>query len=299
MSDLVQPRDCPRRFRGRNGSLVRQNWRLPVRVLERPPASSCEGHSPPSQHRAAYSPWFHRTPIELIKCRMQVQMLAREGAFGAVPLAPAAPATSAGLSSPSSSGAGPSRGLSTSAVRLVPLQTPPANLPPLEGPMELVLSTVRTKGLKGLWLGQTGTLLRESGGGMAWFTAYELSAKYFLQRRQRAADAASSSSSSSRKLVKGDLKTYELMLSGAAAGVSYNVILFPADSIKSAIQTAAELNPSARPLGFGEMGKRIWRTRGFKGLYAGCGLTVIRSAPSSAMIFAIYETLAAQFGHLL
>ena len=81
------------------------------------------------------------------------------------------------------------------------------------------------------------------------------------------------------------------MVSGAIAGMSYNLILFPADSVKSAMQTWAELNPTSKRLGFWEMAGRIWRTRGLKGMYAGCGLTVMRAAPSSAMIFLIYETL--------
>jgi ornithine carrier protein len=79
----------------------------------------------------------------------------------------------------------------------------------------------------------------------------------------------------------------------------YNVTLFPADSIKSAIQTAAELNPAAPRLGFIQMGRQIWRTRGIKGLYAGCGLTCLRSGPSSAVIFLLYETLEKHLGGYL
>ena len=217
------------------------------------------------------------TPIELIKCRMQVQMLVREGALS----------STAPLSSVASSSASLSK-----TIR------PP--VPPPEGALSLIVSTIRTQGLRGLWLGQTGTMFRETGGSSAWFTTYELVSSWFLSRRQAILDASpvdmDGRTVPPRHLNKSDLPSHELMLSGAAAGAAYNVILFPADSVKSSIQTWAELHPEKPRLGFWAMGKKIWRTRGLKGLYAGCGVTILRSAPSSAMIFFIYETLQGRFG---
>ncbi|ORY20912.1 mitochondrial carrier domain-containing protein [Naematelia encephala] len=207
---------------------------------------------------------FVMTPIELIKCRMQVQMLAREGAFSHL-----APST-----------------LSTQPS--ITLHT----LPPLQGPLSLIASTVRTHGLRGLWLGQMGTLFRETGGSSAWFTSYEVSSKFFLRRLQL------SKPDPDQTLTKSDLPAWQLMASGAVAGMSYNIVLFPADSVKSAMQTWAELHPDKPRLGFWAMASRIWKGRGLRGLYAGCGLTVARAAPSSAMIFGIYETLVGRFGYL-
>ena len=220
-----------------------------------------------------------RTPIELIKCRMQVQMLAKEGAFGPNP--PISLATSA------TSTSGPS------SLR--------PRLPRPQGPISLVISTVRTQGLRGLWLGQMGTLFRETGGSSAWFTAYELTSGWFLSRLQRQWYETTRSGTSDvgqpPPPTKSSLPAYQLMLSGATAGISYNVVLFPADSIKSAVQTWSELHPTAPRLGFWAMGRKIWLARGLRGLYAGLGVTCLRSAPSSAMIFWIYETLQGKFGH--
>jgi ornithine carrier protein len=81
--------------------------------------------------------------------------------------------------------------------------------------------------------------------------------------------------------------------------MAYNLVLFPADSVKSAMQTEDELRPAAKGAkrrGFVQVGKEIYARRGLKGLYAGCGVTCLRSAPSSAMIFLIYETLESNFG---
>jgi ornithine carrier protein len=122
---------------------------------------------------------------------------------------------------------------------------------------------------------------------------YELVSGWFIKRHQQRLG---------RKTTKSDLRTWELMTSGAAAGMAYNIVLFPADSVKSAMQTEDELRPAAaagkgaKRRGFVQVAKEIYARRGLKGLYAGCGVTCLRSAPSSAMIFLIYETLEGHFG---
>ena len=97
-------------------------------------------------------------------------------------------------------------------------------------------------------------------------------------------------------MTKSDLSSLELVAAGAAAGVSYNVVLFPADVVKSTMQTEAELAASSsstkvKPAGFVGTLQRIWTTRGIRGLYAGCGVTCLRSGPSSAIIFLLYSRL--------
>ena len=139
------------------------------------------------------------------------------------------------------------------------------------GAVSLFMDTLRTRGWSGLWLGQTGTFIRESGGSVAWFGAYEALARAFLP--------------ASANGDKSHLKTWHLIFSGAIAGVSYNVICFPADSVKSALQTSDELGNNTIKKKFFATGLDIYRSRGLRGLYAGMGVTIARSAPSSAMIF--------------
>lgn len=183
------------------------------------------------------------TPIELIKCRMQVQMIAKE---------------QAALTS-SSSASGAASTSASAAIRALP------------GPVALARQVVASDGVAGLWLGQTGTLLRETGGGVAWFLAFEATCREFMSRRSK----------TNRPDQKSDLSSLELVTAGAAAGIGYNVILFPADCIKSTIQTEKELKPHQPLAGFLETGARIYKQRGIRGLYAGCGITCLRSAPSS------------------
>lgn len=177
------------------------------------------------------------TPIELIKCKMQV------------PLSPANP-------------------------------SPP-------GPLALIASVFRHQGLLGFWRGQLGTLIRETGGSAAWFGSYEgVSA---LCRKYNNSPAAA------RSADPPPLPLYQQMLAGAAAGVSYNFIFYPADTIKSRMQTE-DVSLSGARRTFWSVGKALWQQHGLKGLYRGCGITVGRSAPSSAFIFSTYEGLRYYLG---
>lgn len=180
----------------------------------------------------------YRTPIELVKCKMQVQMLS----------------------------------------------TNPATLANLPGPITVFTSVIRTTGVRGLWLGHTGTFIRETGGGAAWFGTKEFVASRLLERHVDPKDT--------------QLRPWESAFSGACAGAAFNVALFPADTVKSAIQTEEELHgtrsgPKSTFLG---TFKAMYKARGIRGLYAGCGITIARSIPSSALIFLMYDELNKWFG---
>jgi mitochondrial ornithine carrier protein len=191
------------------------------------------------------------TPIELVKCRMQV------------PLQSAVDPTL----SPHSTG----------------LSTKPLS------PFTVIADVYRREGLVGFWRGQLGTFLRETGGTAAWFGAYEASTLYLrtqLYSKNPNPEVAVSTI---------QLSIYQQMLSGALAGMSYNFFFYPADTIKSKIQTG-ELNSTGVKPTFSGVGRALWQTHGLKGLYRGCGITVARSAPSSALIFTIMEQLKVLFG---
>ena len=152
--------------------------------------------------------------------------------------------------------------------------------PPAANALALITETVRKEGVPGLWHGLSGTLVREVGGGIAWFLTFELATQEFLRMRGVSMPGHSAT--------KSDLGSLELAASGALAGISYNVSLFPADCVKSSMQTERELRSQAglaldTPSGFWKTFHHIYRTRGIPGLYAGVGVTCLRSAPSSGM----------------
>ncbi|GAM90503.1 hypothetical protein ANO11243_085470 [Dothideomycetidae sp. 11243] len=150
---------------------------------------------------------------------------------------------------------------------------------------------VRTQGVTGFWHGQMGTLLRETGGSAAWFGSYEGVSAAF--RKYNAGKGPPTDNGHGANAV---LPVHQQMMAGAVAGMSYNFAFFPADTIKSRMQTedVAALTGS-RP-SFWSVGRAIWAQHGLKGLYRGCGITVARAAPSSALIFSMYETLRSTFG---
>lgn len=185
------------------------------------------------------------TPIELIKCKMQM------------PLPPSRLASK----------------LSHTTTR-----------PP--GPVQLIRSVFRTHGILGFWHGQLGTLIRETGGSAAWFGSYEGVKMLFLKRDPSLHNIA-------------DVKVWQQMTAGAVAGMSYNFVFYPADTIKSRMQTSGMESVNGGKslrLTFLATGQELWREQGLRGFYRGCGITVFRSAPSSAIIFSIYEALRRHFG---
>ncbi|KAF2204192.1 mitochondrial carrier [Delitschia confertaspora ATCC 74209] len=173
---------------------------------------------------------FFLTPIELVKCKMQV-----------------------------------------------PLESPTPSLRQ-PGILSIIASVYKHQGLSGFWHGQMGTFLRETGGGAAWFGGFE-GMKIIFHRI----------GSSSKQ--DNELPVYQRMIAGAVAGMSYNFLFFPADTIKSRMQTEDVSKLLGRKQTFGSVGRAIWKQHGVKGLYRGCGITVMRSAPSSAFIFTVYEEL--------
>jgi ornithine carrier protein len=187
----------------------------------------------------------------------------------------------------------------------------------LPGPISVLTSILRNAGFRGLWLGHTGTLIRETGGTAAWFTTKEFIASVLVARRLSSPHSARPDPLPSAKQQKPDLLLWESALSGACAGASFNLALFPADTVKSAMQTEEELRPQSQSVHKPNISqvrhshtkaapfvsatfigtfKAMYRAQGIKGLYAGCGITVARSIPSSAIIFLIYDGLNRRFG---
>ncbi len=181
------------------------------------------------------------TPIELIKCKMQV------------PINPSHLASELGY---------------TSARPL--------------GVFQLMSNVFRTQGLLGFWHGQLGTLIRETGGSAAWFGSYE-GIKLLYLRHDNAVNKIE------------DVKVWQQMSAGAIAGMAYNFAFYPADTIKSRMQTE-EVGAAKSKGTFLSTGRELWQQSGVRGFYRGCGITVFRAAPSSAIIFSIYESLRKYYG---
>jgi ornithine carrier protein len=148
------------------------------------------------------------------------------------------------------------------------------------GMLNIIGSIYRHQGITGYWHGQFGTFIRETGGGAAWFGGYEGVKLLFKNINQK-----------SGPINDDDLPVYQRMIAGSVAGMSYNFLFYPADTIKSRMQTEDVQRLTGGKSTFGAVGRALWRQHGLKGMYRGCGITVARSIPSSAFIFTVYEEL--------
>lgn len=157
------------------------------------------------------------------------------------------------------------------------------------GPLTIIASVYRHHGLLGFWHGQLGTLIRETGGSAAWFGTKEWVSSLFRTYNISTKAALDNEAT--------NLSWTQRMLAGAAAGVSYNFVFYPADTIKSRMQTEeVSKTLDMKRKTFWTVGKALWRQRGIAGLYQGCLITLFRAAPSSALIFTVYDELMDRFG---
>jgi ornithine carrier protein len=139
------------------------------------------------------------------------------------------------------------------------------------GPIDVIAKTVRAQGVQGLWRGNLACLMREVPGNLAWFGTYETVRRTI----QRSFDIDKVS----------DVPLYFAALSGACAGVMYWAVPFPADTVKSKIQTDAAYAGMSVPQAF----RKVVAGEGYGALYKGLGVTCLRAAPSHALIFLFYE----------
>lgn len=235
----------------------------------------------------------YSTPIELVKCKMQVQMM--------------------NISSRKCQPAVASNALSLPIPAFSPTHAPgltstlesfrnPKIRPRPPGPLAIIRHALQTEGFRGLWKGHTGTILRDSGGSAAWFAIKEHVSELLLQRRRN--------SLPEHQEPVDLLHPWESAVAGAIAGAVCIFAFHPVDTVKSAMQTESELRPSrgeshAKPQTssvqipsstfIGTL-SRIYSARGLRGLYAGCGMSVARAVPSSGILFVVYDGLTAWLG---
>ncbi|KAI1357055.1 mitochondrial carrier domain-containing protein [Xylaria sp. FL0043] len=158
--------------------------------------------------------------------------------------------------------------------------------PKVPSVMSVIRDVYKHEGLRGFWRGQMGTFLRESGGSAAWFGSKETTTKMFRLLNEQSA----TSQLEKDALATETLPLWQQAVAGASAGMSYNFLFFPADTIKSRMQTSP-VGGTGQNRSFMQEVRALWNACGIRGFYRGCGITVLRSAPSSAFIFMVFDGL--------
>lgn len=154
------------------------------------------------------------------------------------------------------------------------LQTQPS--PPLyRGPIDCIRQISSQSGLfHGIYRGQIPTFAREFHGMGMYFLTYEALVQHKL---------------ASSKITRAELPSSYAMFAGAMAGYGLWLTAYPADIIKSKLQTDS-LNPTSRKYtGVVDCIAKTFRQDGVKGFFRGLLPTLVRSPFANAATFVAFE----------
>ncbi|OQV14340.1 Mitochondrial ornithine transporter 1 [Hypsibius exemplaris] len=135
------------------------------------------------------------------------------------------------------------------------------------GSAKLIRNILKQEGLLGMFRGLSSTLIREMPGYFFFFGGYDFARRVLTKPGQS----------------KDDIGSVKTVLCGGFAGVTCWAAVFPADVVKSRIQTGKST------AGFWKCLTTIARTEGVLALYNGLMPTLLRTFPASGSLFLAYE----------
>lgn len=147
-------------------------------------------------------------------------------------------------------------------------------------PFALINQIYREHGLSKIFKGSGGTALREVPGFAFYFLFYEIALKMFTPTGQTV----------------NDLPAWKLLLSGAAGGYGMWIACYPADVIKTQLQTDNLDKTKQKYTGILDCAKQIARKEGIRGFYKGFAPCILRALPVNAATFATYELVMRAMG---
>ncbi|BCS18286.1 uncharacterized protein APUU_11114S [Aspergillus puulaauensis] len=163
-------------------------------------------------------------------------------------------------------------------------------------------------GFRGLYRGQTPTMLREFGSYGVWFCVYEGLLSRLTGASPGADTPAASISSSTRTAStrlspdtdtrtdaasnnsprREDLPTWQIASCGAITGLVLWSVNYPFDVVKSKMQ-ADGFGAGRRYVNLRDVVRQTWRVEGVKGFFRGLGPTLFRAVPVSGGTFVVVE----------
>eukprot|EP00455_Lapot_gusevi_P017333 TRINITY_DN1921_c0_g1_i2.p1 TRINITY_DN1921_c0_g1~~TRINITY_DN1921_c0_g1_i2.p1 ORF type:complete len:293 (+),score=35.48 TRINITY_DN1921_c0_g1_i2:98-976(+) len=134
-------------------------------------------------------------------------------------------------------------------------------------PIDCGLYIIKHDGVLALYRGLAATIWRDIPGTAAWYGSYEMV----------------------RTALAGGETPHILhnMTAGSVAGAMYWVFAYPQDLVKSRLQTNPALAATA-PRTW-SLVRQVVAKEGWRGLYAGFSTCIVRSGPSSAVLFGSYQ----------
>lgn len=144
------------------------------------------------------------------------------------------------------------------------------------GPLHVMSDILATNGIRGLYRGWYSTLWREVPGFAFYFGFYD-----YMKNRINA------------RLRKYDPNhDHHWMTSAVAGGISGSIswfLIYPMDIIKTKIQTAPLNSTDPKESKIWHVAREIVRRNGWRSLFDGVGVALLRAFPVNAIIFPVYE----------
>ncbi|KAA8495075.1 Mitochondrial carnitine/acylcarnitine carrier-like protein [Porphyridium purpureum] len=144
-----------------------------------------------------------------------------------------------------------------------------------KGPIDVAKQLLASAGPAGLFRGYVPTVMREVPGCAIYFATYEGLKKAFAKQKD---------------VSVAQLGTAEIMTSGSLAGLAFWCSVYPADVVKTLIQTDSDTHPRFRSTW--HCLREIVAKDGVRALYRGAAPCFVRAAPSNAVCFVVYEGVA-------
>lgn len=145
-------------------------------------------------------------------------------------------------------------------------QLAPGEKPKYSGGVDVVRQLLREGGIRSVYRGSVMTLARDGPGSAAYFATYEV-----IKRRLTPKDEHGEP--------QGKLSLPAVMAAGGAAGVAMWIPVFPVDTVKSRLQSAAG-NPTIA----GTV-RELYSRGGLKAFFPGMGPAMARAVPANAATF--------------
>ncbi|KAI2513824.1 hypothetical protein MHU86_607 [Fragilaria crotonensis] len=145
-----------------------------------------------------------------------------------------------------------------------------------KGPLQASRSIYKSHGVSGLYRGWYSTLWREVPAFGAYFSVYDFVKDSVNDYYNSHGDRA---------------EAHTWLASAFAGGVSGSVtwiMIYPVDVIKTRIQTAPINTPSSE-LTMAHVGRALVQQHGWKVMFRGLGVTLMRAFPVNGIIFPVYE----------
>ncbi|KAK3908862.1 Mitochondrial ornithine transporter 1 [Frankliniella fusca] len=135
------------------------------------------------------------------------------------------------------------------------------------GPLRLTKQVLAESGVRGLFVGLGSTIAREMPGYFVFFGGYEWAREMFTKPGE----------------AKENIGPLATMAAGGVGGMSFWLVTFPADVVKSRIQVS-NLTGNLYTVGLD-----IFKKEGVGALYNGLRPTLLRTFPATATLFLTYE----------